>query len=97
MKMRSWKYAVLPVIMANRILKKGDTIAMGTPIFTPYIEIAHLEDYAFEAVHVKADQEHRFQYPDEELKKLEVQFKRLRKRAENDGSPSRHTEPSELL
>jgi low affinity Fe/Cu permease len=34
---------------------------------------------------------------DEELKKLEVQFKRLRKRAENDGSPSRHTEPSELL
>jgi aspartate 4-decarboxylase len=58
-------------LMANRILKKGDTIAMGTPIFTPYIEIAHLEDYAFEAVHVKADQENRFQYPEEELKKLE--------------------------
>ncbi len=58
-------------LMANRILKKGDTIAMGTPIFTPYIEIAHLEDYAFEAVHVKADQENRFQYPAEELKKLE--------------------------
>ena len=58
-------------LMANRILKKGDTIAMGTPIFTPYIEIAELEDYAFKAVHIRATQEHRFQYSDEELKKLE--------------------------
>ncbi len=33
---------------------------------------------------------------DEELKKLEKQFKSMRKRAENDGSPSRHAEPSEL-
>lgn len=30
---------------------------------------------------------------DEELKKLEKQFQRMRKRAENDGSPSRHAEP----
>ena len=33
---------------------------------------------------------------DEELKKLQNQFKSMRKKAENDGSPSRHTEPSEL-
>src|SRR5213596_665784 len=33
---------------------------------------------------------------DEELTKLEEQFQRLRKKAENDGSPSRHAEPSEL-
>jgi low affinity Fe/Cu permease len=33
---------------------------------------------------------------DEELKKLEEQFKRTRNRAENDGSPSRHAEPSGL-
>jgi low affinity Fe/Cu permease len=33
---------------------------------------------------------------DEELQKLGEQFKSMRKRAENDGSPSRHTEPSEL-
>ena len=32
---------------------------------------------------------------DEELKKLEEQFKSMRKRAENNGSPSRHAEPSE--
>ncbi|MEK1886061.1 MAG: bifunctional aspartate transaminase/aspartate 4-decarboxylase, partial [Phyllobacterium sp.] len=58
-------------LIANRILKKGDTIALGTPIFTPYIEIAELEDYDFKAVHIKAKQEQRFQYSDEEIKKLE--------------------------
>lgn len=58
-------------LIANRILTKGDTIAMGTPIFTPYIEIAELEDYQFEAVHIRATQEHRFQYSDEEIAKLE--------------------------
>ncbi|MEW6451410.1 MAG: bifunctional aspartate transaminase/aspartate 4-decarboxylase [Pseudomonadota bacterium] len=58
-------------LMANRILKKGDTIALGTPIFTPYIEIAELEDYAFKSVHIHATQENRFQYSAKELKKLE--------------------------
>ena len=33
---------------------------------------------------------------DEELKKLEKQFQRMRKRAEDDGSPSRRAEPAEL-
>ena len=33
---------------------------------------------------------------DKDLKKLEEQFKSMRKRAEDDGSPSRHAEPSEL-
>ena len=32
---------------------------------------------------------------DEELKKLEKQFQRMRKRAEGDGSLSRHVEPAE--
>jgi low affinity Fe/Cu permease len=32
---------------------------------------------------------------DEELKKLEKQFQRMRKRAEHDGSHSRHAEPAE--
>jgi len=32
---------------------------------------------------------------DEELQKLEAQFRRMRKRAEHDGSPSRHAEPAE--
>src|SRR5205809_7845471 len=32
---------------------------------------------------------------DEELRNLEQQFRNMRKRAENDGSPSRHVDPAE--
>ncbi|MCB1809307.1 MAG: bifunctional aspartate transaminase/aspartate 4-decarboxylase, partial [Candidatus Competibacteraceae bacterium] len=58
-------------LKANRLLHPGDTIALGTPIFTPYLELTHLEDYDLNVVHVQAPQENRFQYTDEELKKLE--------------------------
>src|SRR5438128_5601665 len=58
-------------LKANRLLKPGDTIALGTPIFTPYIEMPHLEDYALNVVNVHAPQENRFQFTDTELKKLE--------------------------
>src|SRR5499426_3317808 len=58
-------------LKANRLLLPGDTIALGTPIFTPYIEMTHLEDYALNVVKIHAPQENRFQYTDAELKKLE--------------------------
>src|SRR5215470_1886167 len=58
-------------LKANRLLRPGDTIALGTPIFTPYIEMPHLEDYALNVVNVHAPQENRFQFTDPELKKLE--------------------------
>lgn len=58
-------------LKANRLLRPGDTIALGTPIFTPYIEMTHLEDYDLKVVNIHAPQENRFQYPDSELKKLE--------------------------
>jgi aspartate 4-decarboxylase len=58
-------------LKANRLLHPGDTIALGTPIFTPYLEMTHLEDYDLKVVNVRAPQENRFQYTDEELKKLE--------------------------
>ena len=58
-------------LKANRLLFPGDTIALGTPIFTPYIEMTHLEDYDLKVVHIRAPQENRFQYTDEEIKKLE--------------------------
>src|SRR5207342_1224569 len=57
-------------LKSNRILNPGDTIALGVPIFTPYLEMAHLEDYDLHFVEVHAKQENRFQYPDEEIKKL---------------------------
>jgi len=58
-------------LKANRLLVPGDTIALGTPIFTPYIEMPHLEDYALHVVNIQAPQENRFQFTDAELKKLE--------------------------
>jgi aspartate 4-decarboxylase len=57
-------------LKSNRILNPGDTIALGVPIFTPYLEMAHLEDYDLHFVEVAAPQENRFQYTDEELNKL---------------------------
>ena len=58
-------------LKANRLLLPGDTIALGTPIFTPYIEMTHLEDYDLKVVQIKAPQENTFQFTDEEIKKLE--------------------------
>ena len=58
-------------LKANRLLHPGDTIALGTPIFTPYLEMTHLEDYDLKVVHIRAPQENKFQYTDEEIKKLE--------------------------
>src|SRR6266576_1271843 len=48
----------------------ADTFVLGVPIFTPYLEMAHLEDYDLHFVEVHAKQEQKFQYPDEEIKKL---------------------------
>ena len=58
-------------LKANRLLKQGDTIALATPIFTPYIEMTHLEDYALNVVNIEAQRENLFQFTDAELKKLE--------------------------
>jgi aspartate 4-decarboxylase len=57
-------------LKANRLLNPGDTIALMTPIFTPYLEMPHLEDYDLKVVTVATAQEHRFQFDDTELKKL---------------------------
>ncbi len=55
---------------SNRLLNPGDTIALGTPIFTPYLEMPHLEDYDLKIVNIRARQENRFQFEDAELEKL---------------------------
>src|SRR5215467_11321287 len=58
-------------LKANRLLKPGDTIALATPIFTPYIEMTHLEDYALNVVSIEAKREQLYQFTDAEHKKLE--------------------------
>jgi len=58
-------------LKSSRLLNAGDTIALGGPIFTPYLEMPHLEDYGLNAVIVHSPQQNKFQFTDEELKKLE--------------------------
>jgi len=55
----------------NKIIEKGDRIAIGTPIFTPYLEIPKLNDYQLEEVLIQADANLGWQYPESELRKLE--------------------------
>lgn len=62
-------------IQENHLLKKGDKIALMTPIFTPYIEIPQLDRFGFDVVNVSAnkvdrDGYHSWQYPPEEIDKL---------------------------
>jgi aspartate 4-decarboxylase len=54
----------------NKLLHKGDTIALGTPIFTPYLEIPRLNDYRFVELEIKQNEAEDWQYPDSEIEKL---------------------------
>ena len=54
----------------NFLINKGDSIAIGTPIFSPYLEIPALNDYQLHQVHVKADEELNWQISDKEIDKL---------------------------
>ena len=57
-------------LMENKLTHKGDTIALGTPIFTPYIEIPRLNDYKFIELNIVQDENNDWQYPDAEIEKL---------------------------
>ncbi|CAG9176084.1 Bifunctional aspartate aminotransferase and L-aspartate beta-decarboxylase [Cupriavidus laharis] len=57
-------------IRENHLLKPGDTIALGMPIFTPYIEIPELNDYKLVELSVDADPGNHWQYSNKELDKL---------------------------
>ncbi|MEX0327832.1 MAG: bifunctional aspartate transaminase/aspartate 4-decarboxylase [Ruegeria sp.] len=54
----------------QRLLNAGDTIALATPIFTPYLEMPELEDYSLNVVHVSSEEEDHFQLTDEDLEAL---------------------------
>ncbi|MFC9975357.1 bifunctional aspartate transaminase/aspartate 4-decarboxylase [Spirillospora sp. NPDC127200] len=62
-------------LQVNGLLGKGDTVAIMTPIFTPYLEIPKLDRYAFDVLELKADRTdrqgvHTWQYADAEIDKL---------------------------
>lgn len=57
-------------LMENKLLHHGDTIALGSPIFTPYLEIPRLVDYEFVELEIVQDESRQWQYPDSEFEKL---------------------------
>ena len=61
---------IFNTLRENGLLNPGDTIALGTPIFTPYLEIPHLNDYRLVVIEVEMDENNNWQYPDTELDKL---------------------------
>ncbi|MDP2913355.1 MAG: bifunctional aspartate transaminase/aspartate 4-decarboxylase [Candidatus Omnitrophota bacterium] len=61
---------IFTTLSENKLIRKGDKIALGTPIFTPYIEIPRLNDYELVELEVKQDENSDWQYPDAEIEKL---------------------------
>ena len=52
------------------LFTRKDKIAIGSPIFTPYLEIPRLSNYELVEVEIKADESDEWQYPDSEIDKL---------------------------
>ena len=61
---------IFNTLKENQLVNPGDTIAIGTPIFTPYLEIPGLNDYQLVSVDVEMDENNNWQYSDTELAKL---------------------------
>jgi aspartate 4-decarboxylase len=67
---------IFDTLMQNGLLRRGDTVALAVPTFTPYIEIARMDRFAFKVVNVDAsierrkDGSHSWQYSDAEIDKL---------------------------
>lgn len=62
-------------LVVNKLLNRGDKIALGVPTFTPYIEIPELSRYDFRVVDLYADEldaegKHTWQYPDWQITRL---------------------------
>lgn len=62
-------------LIENGLLKKGDHIALGVPIFTPYLEIPELDKYKFKVTSIHGSGRDKggnlnFQYPASEIDKL---------------------------
>ncbi|RUR53207.1 bifunctional aspartate transaminase/aspartate 4-decarboxylase [Vreelandella populi] len=61
---------IFDTLKQNGLIKRGDKVAIGMPVFTPYIEIPQLDEYGLVEVAINADPANGWQYPDEELEKL---------------------------
>ncbi|MEO5686807.1 MAG: bifunctional aspartate transaminase/aspartate 4-decarboxylase [Burkholderiaceae bacterium] len=57
-------------LRVNRLIAPGDKIAISTPIFSPYLEIPTLAEYALEIVDIRMDEHADWQLPQAEIDKL---------------------------
>ena len=62
---------IFQTLKNNGLIAPGDKIALGTPIFSPYLEIPPLPDYALEMIDVRMDEDNEWQFPDGEIARLE--------------------------
>jgi aspartate 4-decarboxylase len=88
-------------LMQNGLLKKGDTIAIMLPTFTPYIEISHLERFSFRIVDINASDMtkegfHTWHFPEKELDKLANKKIKLAVCVNPSNPPSVALDPREL-
>lgn len=61
---------VFNTLKENFFLKSGDTIAIITPIFSPYLEMPRLADYDLKIVELKGNPEQNYALDDEQINKL---------------------------
>jgi aspartate 4-decarboxylase len=61
---------VFQSLVESGLLAPGDRIALGVPIFTPYLEVPRLAEYRFELVEVAQDEAAGWGYPAAQLDKL---------------------------
>ncbi|MDP5219494.1 bifunctional aspartate transaminase/aspartate 4-decarboxylase [Ruegeria sp. 2205SS24-7] len=62
---------IFQTLKNNLLVDAGDKVALGTPIFSPYLEIPPLPGYDLEIVDIRMDEEDDWQFPEAEIKKLE--------------------------
>ncbi len=61
---------VFNTLMENKLLHKGDKIALGVPIFTPYLEIPLLNDFEFVELEITQDEESGWRYAPDQIERL---------------------------
>jgi len=61
---------VFQTLIENKLLHRGDKIALGVPIFTPYLEIPHLNDFEFVELEIRQHEEAGWRYEPAEIEKL---------------------------
>ncbi|WP_419907594.1 bifunctional aspartate transaminase/aspartate 4-decarboxylase [Hoeflea sp.] len=62
---------IFQTLKNNGLIAPGDKVALGTPIFSPYLEIPPLPEYDMDIVDIRMDEENDWQFSKAEIAKLE--------------------------